>query len=257
MPDGESNRNDAVSQPSIDPFDPDAVGLQSPAIIGMAAEDLSEPTAGSGSEEEQRAKVEGLAVDLGHVLVDFDWTEVCCGFLLKNPALTRDDVGIAMAELSKLGWEHGRVKTAEFLAELNRLLKLTLSLEEFRAIWNNTFRENVQMADLLQALRRQKLPIWAISNTNEEHWLHLQSNYNIARHFDGRILSYEVGCSKPGSEILKILCERSGFKPANTLFVDDLLPNIEASRMFGFQVFRYSSAIDELKSKLATCGFVV
>lgn len=196
-----------------------------------------------------------LACDMGHVFVDFSWDEVCAGFMAKKPELTEADVADCMSYLSRLGYELGKISTEDFVAELNRKLGLSLSIDEFRDIWNLSFSENSEMADLLQSLSR-KIPLYLISNTNEEHWRYLQSTYDVARHFQELILSFEVGHSKSedDSYIFLEITRRSGLEPKNILLVDDTVkPNIEVAGSLGFQVHSFTN-IELLKKDLNRRG---
>lgn len=192
---------------------------------------------------------------MGHVFVDFDWDEVCRGFMAKRPGMSRDDVRRSMAYLASLGYERGVIGTLDFLRELNGQMGISLTLEEFRQIWNSTFHENPAMAALLQSLAA-RLPLYLISNTNEEHYNHLQGTFNVARHFQQLILSYEIGSSKPETRIYQEIFLRSGLPPENILFVDDLEPNILAARSLGIQAIQFTG-VDNLKNELKVLGIDV
>ena len=51
--------------------------------------------------------------------------------------------------------------------------------------------------------------------------------------------SHVVRASKPHAVIFDIACRDHGLVPAETFFIDDLLPNIEAAREFGFRSHHY------------------
>ena len=118
-----------------------------------------------------------------------------------------------------------------------------------------SFHENPDMATLLQGLRT-RLPLYLLSNTNEEHYGFLQTTFNVARHFQERILSYEVGCAKPDHSIYHEVLKRSGLPAAHHLFVDDLEPNVKAAQAVGMQAIRFSG-IDNLKQQLQAHGIAV
>ena len=56
---------------------------------------------------------------------------------------------------------------------------------------------------------------------------------------DGGIYSCEVGVVKPDAEIYRILLERYGLIPEETVFVDDGIKNIKAARKLGFHTVRH------------------
>src|SRR5262249_45827973 len=139
--------------------------------------------------------VDLLVFDMGHVFVDFEWEAVCLGFCNRGGG-TIEELRAHFLEVAKLGYESGRIDTLGFLAEIKRRLGSDLTKEEFSEIWTTSFRENEDMAELLQKLKTQR-PLYLLSNTNEVHYEWLQSRYDVARHFEELILSYKVGYSKP------------------------------------------------------------
>lgn len=74
---------------------------------------------------------------------------------------------------------------------------------------------------LLENLRAQGYYLGVISNsigTMEEHL----NRVDLARHFDAIFDSAVVGVEKPHPEIFEMALNRSGFKPAEALFVGDI-----------------------------------
>lgn len=195
-----------------------------------------------------------LVFDMGHVFIDFEWEQVCQGFC-RSSGLTLDELRVVMTEVSKLGYERGTIDTAGFLAEMNRRLGIKLTREEFTKLWMESFRENAEMAQLLEKLRTQR-PLYLLSNTNEVQYEWLQATYNVARHFDELILSYKVGCQKPDLEIYREVLRRSGLAAEDCLFVDDLEANIKAASSIGMHTIRFQG-VSDLKNNLHQLGFSV
>jgi len=198
-------------------------------------------------------KVKLLVFDMGHVFVDFDWTEVKRGFCARAN-VPAERMQQALAHVGSLGYEHGKVTTAVFLSELNDQLQSSLSMDDFKRLWTATFHENAEMAALLQVLK-SSYPLYLLSNTNEVHWEHLQDTYNVARHFDELILSYKVGLKKPDRSIYEEVLTRSGLSADQCLFVDDLEENVRAACEVGMQTIRFTSATD-LKVCLTARGIL-
>ncbi len=195
-----------------------------------------------------------LIFDMGHVLVDFDWDEVCAGFgRISKKSL--DELRQAFYHCSALGYESGKIDTAGFLAELNKWLGTELTPFKFRQLWVATFHENAEMAELLSILKEQR-PLYLLSNTNEVHYEHLQEQFNVDRHFEEIILSYKIGCVKPDRFIYQEILRRSGLSAQKCLFVDDLELNIRAAQAIGFNTIHFKGASD-LKDRLSNLGFRV
>jgi HAD superfamily hydrolase (TIGR01509 family) len=60
---------------------------------------------------------------------------------------------------------------------------------------------------------------------------------------------------KPDPRIFEIVCERSGLRPRDFLFVDDSLHNIQAAEVLGFHVHHFSDP-DALRPDLERHGLL-
>lgn len=192
-----------------------------------------------------------FAFDMGHVIIDFEWPTVCEGFC-KRADLPAEDFGPVLQYLGSLGYETGKINTAEFLRELNRSLNTDIDESEFNALWNATFRENLEMSRLLGSLK-DAYKLYLLSNTNESHYSFIQEQYDVARHFEELILSYEVGAAKPDLEIYREVLKRSGMDARHCVFIDDLEDNVKAARQLGMNAIVFTGH-DDLKVELAGFG---
>ena len=195
-----------------------------------------------------------IVFDMGHVFVDFEWEQVCLGFC-QRAGCTLEALRAVFNEVSKLGYESGRIGTEAFLKELNTRLGTDIQRDEFTKIWMTSFRENEHMAELMGKLRQQS-PLYLLSNTNEVQFEWLESNYQVTRHFDEVILSYRVGWSKPEKEIYEEVMRRSGIAAEHCLFIDDLECNIAAASALGMQTIRFLGVTD-LRERLHAFGLTI
>lgn len=189
--------------------------------------------------------------DMGHVFIDFEWDVVCEGFR-QRAAVDESRFASVLKHLGSLGYERGLIRTPQFLASMNELLETDITQAEFTQLWNATFRENHEMARLFSSLRKTH-PLYLLSNTNDNHYEFLQSTFNVARHFDELILSYEVGATKPDARIYQEVVNRSGLAPSRCLFVDDLEANVEAAVALGMQTIRFTG-VEPLQARLTELG---
>jgi putative hydrolase of the HAD superfamily len=74
----------------------------------------------------------------------------------------------------------------------------------------------------------------------------------LTAHFDVVVISFEVGCVKPDPEIFQLTLDRLGVAPADALFVDDRLENIEGARRLGIDTFHFTGAypMDGLRRRI-------
>lgn len=236
------NDNNNNNPPPGDPFDPATYRSQeAPASAIMAGQ------------EDGSKNVKLLVFDMGHVFVDFDWNAVCEGFC-RISGRTREQLKEDFRYVASLGYERGEISTADFLCALNGRLETSLTVEQFTELWNVTFQENAEMAELLAVLKEQR-PLYLLSNTNEVHFDFLESSFTVTRHFSEVILSYKVRSSKPDRQIYEEVLKRSGLSAAECLFVDDLAVNIAAARdQVGMQVIHFKG-VTHLKERLRELGF--
>lgn len=92
---------------------------------------------------------------------------------------------------------------------------------------------------LLEELH-QRYKIYMLSNTNIIMWeseikkAFENDGHDINYYFDGIITSFEAHCYKPDDEIFLYTIKTLGINPAETLYLDDSMANIEAGERFGF-----------------------
>ena len=64
---------------------------------------------------------------------------------------------------------------------------------------------------------------------------------SLAGFFDKAYYSHLMGCRKPEKESYRMVLDENGLVPAETLFIDDTLPNIEGARAVGLQTIHLQS----------------
>lgn len=89
---------------------------------------------------------------------------------------------------------------------------------------------------LLRALRRNKVPVFALTNFGKESFEVGEANYPFLEEFDRRFISGHMGVIKPAPEIYRMVEEQSGLAPESLLFTDDRQDNIDAAAARGWQV---------------------
>lgn len=195
-----------------------------------------------------------LVFDLGHVLIDFEWMEVCYAFS-ERCARPTHEILEAFSRVGELGYEKGKISTEGFLGELNQMLSSDMSQAEFRVLWNTSFRENEVMADLLDGLKHS-YELCLLSNTNQCHYDFIQESFDVERHFGNVVLSYEVGHAKPSREIYGAVVERVGVSASQCLFVDDLEINVRAALDFGMKAVLFTEP-EKLRLDLTAHGIKI
>ena len=89
---------------------------------------------------------------------------------------------------------------------------------------------------LLRALRRQNIPVFALSNFGAETFEIAKERYPFLAEFDQHYISGVMRLIKPDPAIYAALEAGSGMAPETLLFADDLPENISAAAVRGWQV---------------------
>ena len=81
--------------------------------------------------------------------------------------------------------------------------------------------------------------LYVLSNMSREFIDYLRKQ-PVYSHFDGDIISCEVGVAKPSPAIYDLVLERFGIKAEESIFIDDRIENIKAAESKGITAFHFS-----------------
>ena len=108
--------------------------------------------------------------------------------------------------------------------------------------------ETVALLRTLQARRVQPahsaepLKLYFLSNMPVPYARTLERLHDFLGDFDGGIFSGDVLLIKPEAAIYQLLQTRYALEPAKTIFIDDLLSNVQAAQAQGWQGIHFQSA---------------
>lgn len=96
--------------------------------------------------------------------------------------------------------------------------------------------------DFCQQLKDEGYHVSALSNTNLVHWGYclryfIEAGYSADELFEHLWLSCNLHLVKPNPKIFEVILAESGYKPEETLFVDDNARNCEVAESFGIKTF--------------------
>lgn len=176
--------------------------------------------------------------DIGQVLLTFV-------FETSLSRLLPDDCSDPRGRLSRLlarkdEFEAGRIPVSEYIPWALETLESESTHEEFRHAWCDIFTPNVPMWDCVSRLAEGDNKLVLFSNTNAIHCPWMLEEYEVFSHFDGGVLSFEVGEIKPHDAIYQHAIREWGFQPEETIYIDDLPENIATGERLGFRSHAYS-----------------
>ena len=172
-----------------------------------------------------------------------------------------ESLGMEYEDLIKLVFESetsqkasiGLISEDEHWAAVMRRLHLPES--ETRAVRDEFFAGDIIDLDLLDFMRglRRQVKVGLISNawSGLRPWI-VSKKFEDA--FEAMIISAEAGVMKPDARIYQIAFEKLDVAPAESVFLDDFLENVEGARIVGMQAIHFTrpeQALKDLKQLLA------
>jgi putative hydrolase of the HAD superfamily len=184
--------------------------------------------------------IDAVVFDIGNVLLRFDFSLALRALTARMDASAPVDPAQILVDVDrvKVAYEDGAIDRAAFLRGVFDVLRYRGTEGEFVRAWEDIFEPNAPMITLVEELSA-RLPLYLLSNTSDIHRDYVFRRYPFFARFTAGIYSFDVCASKPGRRIFEIAIERLQLVPARTLFIDDLLPNIETARAMGFVCHHY------------------
>jgi putative hydrolase of the HAD superfamily len=104
--------------------------------------------------------------------------------------------------------------------------------------------------ELLGKLQKLGFNLFSITDNVREILAHHRRFSQFPKYFKDIISSSEVGILKPDSRIYKHLLDKHRLKPEESVFIDDLLINVEGAIAVGMQAFQFID-YDSCKKQLS------
>lgn len=187
------------------------------------------------------SRIEAVIFDLGNVLLPFNWEIAADRFCARTGRTRRelDDYIVTTPFMNELCV--GQMDKVEYYRIMAREFGFDDSYDEFALIWSDIFTTDEEMIALVARLKgRQRR--FVLSNTNAIHMDFVMARYPFMHTMDGLILSHEVGLMKPDRRIYEVTLERFGLEAAKSVFIDDILMNVEAAQGAGIHGIHHRSA---------------
>jgi len=102
--------------------------------------------------------------------------------------------------------------------------------------------EETEVVKTMNSLTK-KYPVWLLSNTNPYHILE-EERFKLFDKITGGIYSFEVGSRKPEEDIYLKALEIAGTIAEKSLFIDDLIENVEMARSLNINAIHFKSIGD-------------
>jgi putative hydrolase of the HAD superfamily len=186
--------------------------------------------------------IHALLFDMGNVLIHFSHERMYqqIGQLVGRGAV---EVRHACEQAKWLARCDVRpVSDEEMASEVESLFGVKLDPAALWHALSDIFWPNRSIEPIVMRLASLGLPMVMVSNTCSAHIRWVTGRFSVLEFFPHKVLSYEVGASKPSSVIFAAASRAAGCSPAECLFIDDTAINVDAARQLGFDAVRYENS---------------
>ena len=187
--------------------------------------------------------IDTVIFDVGRVLVALDFKLILGCLAQSKQAYTMPEV-IAAIDLEA----HER---GEFPGEvlLDRLHGLSPGVERQAVYegWLGMFEPVHEMFALARQLK-QRYRVYLLSNVGDLHWAHLNEQYDLIGAVHDVLPSFQAGVIKPDEKIYELAEQQFNLTAQRTVFIDDLLPNVNTARQRGWHSIQHHTPQQTIQS---------
>lgn len=186
--------------------------------------------------ERMSAPIELVLFDLGGVLADFRGADALRKL---TGAASEDEVWLRwLASPWMRRFDAGRCSEREFALGATREWKLPFTPGEFLDAFRAWLIGPFAGAEELVRRVAGRVPVGCLSNMNRLHWDGAICGWELARYFNPRFVSCELGMLKPDDDIFEHVRGALGADPGRVLFLDDNPLNVARAAAHGFAAAR-------------------
>jgi len=199
-----------------------------------------------------------VVFDIGNVLIAWDPRNLYRRFFEGR----EEDMEWFLSNVCTPAWNVEQDRGRSFADAVELLVKehppeLHPMIRAFDTDWHETISGPIHgSVDILKALKRNNVPVFAITNWNQDKFREARKRFDFLNSFDGIMVSGDERLLKPDREIFELFYARYGVKPETAVFIDDSLRNVEGARAAGMHALHFTSA-DTLARDLRELGFPV
>jgi putative hydrolase of the HAD superfamily len=186
--------------------------------------------------------VRNVIFDLGGVVLDWNPDRIVSRFQ-PVPEL---QASLKAALFGHADWrlfDRGTLTESELIERLQ--LRVGATRQEVEAILDgirDSLVEKPETVKLMRALQGQGTPLYCLSNMPATLYTHLRQRHNFWDAFSGIVISGEVQMMKPEPEVFMHLLATFNLRPEESVFIDDVLANIESAKEVGLHTIWFKDA---------------
>lgn len=195
-----------------------------------------------------------IIFDLGKVIVDFDHMLICTKLAKHSPFELDRIYDIIFDSGFETSFDKGLISPENFYLSVKKKACLEININVFQQIWTKIFTLNPGIEDLLSSLKN-RYGLLCLSNTNSWHFEYCMQKFQALKLFDGFILSYEVGKTKPDSAIFEEALKKAATMPGKCVYIDDVPEFVETANKLGINGIHFRT-VKKLKKELLDLNII-
>jgi len=196
----------------------------------------------------EKGSIRVVMSDLGNVLICFDHMIAARKIERYSDKNARQIYELFFSSPLTEQFDRGLIDEESFFGGVKKLLNLNgLSQDVFYDIWDDIFRENSGVRELIKEIKEKYEKFLIISNINRPHFEYIRRKFPVITEADEIILSYEVGVLKPDSRIYEVAVKKARCAPSEIFYTDDRADLIEAAIKLGFKARIFQDVSDTRK----------
>jgi 2-haloacid dehalogenase len=198
-----------------------------------------------------------IIFDLGAVLIDWNPR-----YLYRKIFKTEEEITWFLENICTSEWNDEQDAGRSFTEATEYLVAKHPEWEVPVRAWYDRWHETIQgpihdTVDILKSIRESRqYKLYALTNWSAETFPWALNTFDFLHWFEGIVVSGVEKKRKPHPEFYQILFDRYKINPANALFIDDNLKNIEAGKRIGLTTIHFKSP-EQLQDELNQYGILI
>jgi 2-haloacid dehalogenase len=202
-------------------------------------------------------KIETIIFDLGGVLIDWNPR-----YLYRKIFKDEEQISWFLANICTSDWNDEQDAGRSFEEATRELITKHPEWEEPIAAWYGRWQETIsgpihETVEILQKIKQSNnFRLYALTNWSAQTFPWALDNFEFLHWFEGIVVSGTEKTRKPFPDFYQILFNRYKVNPANAIFIDDNIKNVEGARHVGLTPIHFQNPA-QLRTHLAEMGIVV
>jgi 2-haloacid dehalogenase len=187
--------------------------------------------------------IDTIIFDLGGVLIDWNPR-----YLYRKIFNTEEEITWFLENVCTPEWNDHQDGGRSFEEATNELIAKFPDHESAIRAWYERWQETIggrihETVELLAEIKKsKKYKLYALTNWSAETFPWALANFDFLHWFDGIVVSGVEKSRKPFPEFYLILFDRYQINPAQAIFIDDNIKNVEGALKVGLPTIHFQNS---------------